>query len=228
MKRTPDTIRTALDTTLSGVTCDDALYSRIICAAQGETPSVKRRLTLSTAVVLLLILLAGSAAIAAAYRGVSYFLFEHYGEESTLDSDYLFSVTQKSHSNPLVTASVTDAYWDGVTLSFVCRVAPITAGQVIRPDYDYPTQPHYLPIEAADLQLNYDVSLQKITITDDESDEIIRPTHLSINWFCEEDGTLSVFYSIPYFFGMCNPEEKKLTSKVANVTIRKRNSGGLP
>jgi len=197
MKRTPDTIRTALDTTLSGVTCDDALYSRIICAAQGETPSVKRRLTLSTAVVLLLILLAGSAAIAAAYRGVSYFLFEHYGEESTLDSDYLFSVTQKSHSNPLVTASVTDAYWDGVTLSFVCRVAPITAGQVIRPDYDYPTQPHYLPIEAADLQLNYDVSLQKITITDDESDEIIRPTHLSINWFCEEDGTLSVFYSIP-------------------------------
>lgn len=197
MKRTPDTIRTALDTTLSGVSCDAALYGRVIRAAQGEAPSIKRKLTLSTAVVLLLILLAGSAAIAAACRGVSYFLVEHYDEENTLDSNYLFSVTQESHSNPLVTASVTDAYWDGVKLSVACLVAPVNAGQIIRSDCDEPTHHHYLPTEAADLQLNFSGTSDTVTITDTETGEIIQLMRLGSNCFCEEDGTLSVFYSIP-------------------------------
>lgn len=196
MTRRHEDIRSALDTTLSGISRDPFLASRIVSIAKGETPPVKRKLTLSVVVVLLLVLIAGSAAIAAAYRGVSYFMVERYNSTGKLDNDYLLSDLKQSHSNPLVTATVTDAYWDGVQLSVAYRVSPVVYGQVIRNDCDIPAHDHYLPVEAADIQL-CSFELDTIAITDEESGEIIRPNRCSSNWFCEEDGSMSVFHSFP-------------------------------
>ena len=198
MTRTPETIPAALDTALSGVSRDPALYAKVISASEGETSPVKRRLTMSMAFVLILALITGSVAIAAAYRGVSYFLFEMYGDPVTLDETYLISGMVQSHSNPLVNVSVTDAYWDGLDLSIVYHVSPVDPGHSIRVDYDYPNPEFYRPIESSDIQLNM-IDLSRIAITDRETGEITRPHHCSFDWAYEADGSLSVFTSFTLY-----------------------------
>ena len=194
MTRTTETIRPALDAALSGVSRDPALYADVISAAKGEAAPVKRKLTLSMAFVLILLLLISSAAIAVAYRGVSYFMFEMYGDPVALDEDYLISGMEQSHSNPLVNVSVTDAYWDGVDLSIAYHVSPVDPNHSIRVDCDSPAHDHYRPIESADIQLD-SVDLLRIAITDHETGAITRPHHCGSNWVYEADDSLSVFNS---------------------------------
>jgi len=194
MTRKCDDIRKALDSTLSGVSRDPALFNRIVNLSKGEAPPVKRKLTLSMAFVLVLALITSTVAIAAAYRGVSYFLFEMYGDPDALDEDYLISGMEQSHSDPLVNVFVTDAYWDGVDLSIAYHVAPVDPGHSIRVDYDYPGYDGYRPVESSDIQLQQ-IDLSRITITDHETGEITRPHRCSFDWAYEADGSLSVFTS---------------------------------
>ena len=57
MTRKPEDIRTAIDTTLSGASHDPTLFNRVVNASKGDTPPVKKKLTLSMALVLVLMLL---------------------------------------------------------------------------------------------------------------------------------------------------------------------------
>lgn len=196
MTRKPEDVRTALDAALSGVSHDPVLYNRIINLSKGETPPVKRKLTLSMAVVLILALITGSVAIAVVYRGVSYFLVERYNSSERLDNDYLLSGIQQEHSNPVAHVEIVDAYWDGVDLSVAYRISPVDPEHVIRIECNYPFHDHYRPVEEATLLLHRtDVSRIKITVN--ENDQPEQRHHIAYDWIYEEDGSLIVFNSFP-------------------------------
>ena len=196
MNRKPQDICKALDTALSGVSRDPALYNRIINLSKGEEPTVKRRLTLSMAIVLILALITGSAAIAAVYRGVSYFLVERWNEPEKLNKDYLLSALSQEHSNPVVHAAIVDAYWDGVDLSVAFHVSPVDPSHTIRIECNYPAHDHYLPVEDADLLL-HPTDVSRIEITINENDKPERRHHCAYDWIYEEDGSPTVINSFP-------------------------------
>ena len=196
MTRKREDVRLALDTTLSGVSRDPTLFNRIVNASKGDAPPVKRKLTLSMAFVLVLALITGSVAIAAAYRGVSYFLTEKTCSPISIDHDYLISGLSQSHTSAHINVTVTDAYWDGVDLSFACHVSPVDPDQLIRIDDYWPEHEHYRPIEDADILLHYP-DLRNMMITDDESGVITRPHHYASNWVYEDDDSLTLFISFP-------------------------------
>lgn len=205
MTRTPETIPAALDTALSGVSRDPALYAKVISAAKEDTPPVKRRLTMSMAFVLILILLAGSAAIAAAYRGVRYFLVERMQSSITLNEEYLLSNVSHTHSDPYISISVVDAYWDGVDLSIACHISPVDSAHAIRIDCSYPEHEHYRLMEDADILLDYGIGqANPITITDNASGASTRAYRCSSNWIYEEDESLTLLLSLP-LNSMTNP-----------------------
>ena len=62
MTRTHQDIRNAIDTTLSGASHDPTLFNRVVNASKGDSPPVKRKLTLSMALVLVLALAAAAVA----------------------------------------------------------------------------------------------------------------------------------------------------------------------
>ncbi len=196
MTRKREDISAALDTALSGVYRDPTLFNRIVNQSKGDAPPVKRKLTVSMAFVLILALITCTVAIAAVYRGVSYFMFEMYGEQAALDEDYLISGMEQSHSNPLVSISVVDAYWDGVQLSIAFQVSSSVPGQIIRVDSDCPEHDHYRPVEEADI-LMHSPDPRYVMITNDENGEITRPHQCGGNWIYEDDDSLTFFLSLP-------------------------------
>lgn len=192
MNRTPNDIRTALDTTLSGASHDPTLYNRVVNASKGESPPVKRKLTLSMALVLILALMTGSVAVAATYRGVSWFLTEQTCEPQTLDPDYLMNTLQQNNTSQRLNAAVVDAYWDGKTLSVAYRITAIDPAQSIAMPCDTPTHEHYLPTADADIMLSMPEFIN-ITI----GDKITRPLGGSTSWVHEEDSAITIMYSFP-------------------------------
>lgn len=117
MNRTSQDVRTALDTVLSGASHDPTLFNRVVNASKGDVPQVKRKLTASMAFILILVLMSGTVALAAAYRGVTWFLTDRQLEPQEINADLLMpDLTQESTSEWL-DAHVQDAYWDGTTLS---------------------------------------------------------------------------------------------------------------
>ena len=123
MTRKPEDIRTAIDTTLSGASHDPTLYNRVVNASKGDPPTVKRKLTLSMALVLILVLMTGTVAVAATYKGVSWF-FDTFKSEETIDPAYLMDSLEQHHDSELLNIRVVDAYWNGVELSMVFNFAP--------------------------------------------------------------------------------------------------------
>lgn len=136
MNRTPQDVRTALDTVLSGASHDPALFNRVVNASKGDAPKVKRKLTVSMAFVLILVLMSGTVALAAAYRGVSWFLTERPAQPITIDPDQIMTnLTQESNSEWL-DAQVQDAYWDGTMLSVSIRLTTKDAAYPFALEYD--------------------------------------------------------------------------------------------
>lgn len=187
MKRTPEDIRHAMDTVLSGASHDPTLYHRVVNASKGDIPPVKKKLTLSMALVLILVLTTSTIALAAAYRGVQYFLTERTCEPQALDPDYLMSSLQQSSTSKRLNAAVVDAYWDGSTLSIVYRITAANPSHTVILPCDTPTHEHYRPNAEADVLLSMPDFIN-ITV----GNEIIRPFGSSADWLYEEDGTLTI------------------------------------
>lgn len=124
MNRTPENIRTALDTVLSGASHDPTLFNRVVNASKGDTPPVKKKLTLSMAIVMILVLLTGTVAVAATYRGVSWFLTERTTQPIEINPDLLMSNLTQGCTSQWLDATVQDAYWDGTELSVSIYVTP--------------------------------------------------------------------------------------------------------
>lgn len=187
MTRKPEDIRKALDTVLSGASHDPTLFNRVVNASKGDSPPMKRKLTLSLAFVLILSLLTGTVAMAAAYHGVSWF-FERY-EEETINPAYLMDSLEQHHDSRLLNIRVVDAYWNGAQLSMAINFAPADPSLTFSA-YHYCndlTGPHECPNETFDLLLRDDGYINITTGT-----KITRPYGCSYNTYYEEDGTISM------------------------------------
>lgn len=137
MKRTTDEIRNAIDTTLSGASHDPTLFSSVVNASKGDSPPMKRKLTLSMAFVLVLALLTGSAAMAAAYYGVTWFLTDRYPYPvATVDADRVMTDITQTSTSEWLDVAVQDAYWDGYTLSLTIRATAKDAATPFAMLYD--------------------------------------------------------------------------------------------
>lgn len=123
MTRKPEDIRQALDTTLSGASHDPTLYNHVVNASKGDSPPMKRKLTLSMALVMILVLMTSTVAVAATYKGVSWF-FDTFEHEETIDPAYLMDSLEQHHDSKLLNIRVVDAYWNGAELSMVFNFAP--------------------------------------------------------------------------------------------------------
>ena len=192
MTRTPDDIRSAIDTTLSGASHDPTLFNRVVNASKGDIPPVKKKLTLSLALVLILVLLTCTVALAAAYRGVSWFLTEQTCEPQTLDPDYLMNTLQQNNTSQRLNARVVDAYWDGKALSVAYRIRPANPDQIIALPCDTPTHEHYRSTADADIVLAMPEFIN-ITI----GNKITRPLGGSTSWVYKEDGAITIMHSFP-------------------------------
>lgn len=122
MTRHPDDIRSAIDTTLSGASHDPTLFNRVVNASKGDAPPVKKKLTLSMAVALMLALLTGTAFAAAAYHGVTWFLTERTLQPIEINPDLLSNDLHPQTTSEWLDISAQDAYWDGHTLSISLRI----------------------------------------------------------------------------------------------------------
>lgn len=190
MTRTPDDIRRAIDTTLSGASHDPTLYHRVVNASKGDSPPVKRKLTLSMALVLILILMTATAALAATYHGVSYFLTEQTCKPAALDPKLLMDTLSQNHTSKRLNATVEDAYWDGNTLSIAFHVTASDPSMIVVIPCDTENHEHYRPVDDADILLKMPEFIN-ITV----GNEILRPLGSSVNWLYEEDGTLTIMHS---------------------------------
>lgn len=190
MNRTPDEIRMAIDTVLSGASHDPTLFSRVVNASKGDIPPVKKKLTLSMVIVLVLMLLAGTAVAATAFRGVSWFMTEQVCEPQTLNPDYLMNTLQQNSTSQRLNAQVVDAYWDGKTLSVAYRITSADPTQIVALPCDTPSHEHYRSTSDADILLAMPEFIN-ITI----GNKITRPLGGSTSWVYEEDGAITIMYS---------------------------------
>lgn len=124
MKRTPDDIRSAIDTTLSGASHDPTLFNRVVNASKGDTPPVKKKLTLSMALVLVLMLLTGTAIATTVVHGVTYFLTDRTTLPIEINPALLMTNLTQENTSQWLDATVQDAYWDGTEVSLTIRVTP--------------------------------------------------------------------------------------------------------
>lgn len=194
MKHSPDDIKTAIDTTLSGASHDPTLYNYVVNASKGDTPTVKRKLTFSLALVLILVLMTGTVAVAATYRGVTWFLTER--ENKTVDPDYLMDILEQTHNSELLNIRVVDAYWDGAKLSMAINFAPKEAGLsfALYCQHYEDQADHVCRNENNDLLLNlFADDLPSVTIGMEEA----KPHHCSYDYYFEEDGSITVMYGLP-------------------------------
>ncbi len=192
MTRTPDDIRNAIDTTLSGASHDPMLFHRVLNASKGDAPPVKTKLTFSMALVLALVLLTGAVALAAACRGVSWFLTEQTCDPIAIDPAYLMNALTQQETSQRLDATVHDAYWDGRTLSIAFHVTASAPDETVLLRCETPSHAHYRPADEADLLLQMPDFIN-ITI----GGEVSRPLGSTSDWVYEADGTLTVLLSFP-------------------------------
>ncbi len=190
MTRKPEDIRNALDTVLSGASHDPTLFNRVVNASKGDLPPMKRKLTLSLALILILSLLTGTVAMAAAYHGVSWFLTEQTCEPTQLNPAYLMNTLHQNHTSERLIASVQDAYWDGKTIFIAYHIAASDPSLNVQMLCNTKSHAHYRPTKDADILLT-PPDFINITI----GNTILRPNGSSLNWLYEEDGTLTVMLS---------------------------------
>ena len=182
MTRTPDDIRKAIDTTLSGASHDPTLYTRVVNASKGVSPPVKRKLTLSIALVLILALLTGTVAVAATYRGVTHLL-----TDNAYDPHYVMKPLRRYHTSHRLIISVVDAYWDGARLSVAYNIQSLDPNEIVAMRCRYPDHAHYAV--QADAGIIVEAPPYIIVTEGENVDHVLG---YSSDWVCEEDGSLTV------------------------------------
>lgn len=195
MTRKRDDIPKALDTTLSGIVRDPALFDRVVKAAGNGVTPVKHKMTLSMAFVLVLVLLTSTVAVALTFRGVSYFLTEKAEDPMKLDPDYLFSELDYHHNSKFLNIAVVDAYWDGLELFVAYRIAPVNPESVLRMECTHEEHEHDLPAGDADILIQ---EPDFVTLTD-ENGKLTEPSTYSIDWVYEEDGAITIMVRFPRY-----------------------------
>lgn len=142
------------------------------------------------ALVLILVLLTGTVAVAATYRGVNWFLTEKTCEPTAIDPALLMNALHQNQTSQRLNATVQDAYWDGSTLSIVYHITASDPSVVVLMPCSTQTHDHYRPLEEADILLKMP-DFVNITV----GQEILRPLGGTFNWVYEEDGTLTIMHS---------------------------------
>ena len=140
MNRQPADIRTAIDTTLSGASHDPTLYHRVVNASKGDDPPMKRKLTVSLALMLILTLLTGTAALATEMNIFSlqdFFdqlfsdgVFDGY-PAPTIDQSAVVTPVSQRHTSALVDVQVEQLYLSGEALYFTIRYTPKDANTLL-------------------------------------------------------------------------------------------------
>jgi len=209
VNRTPDDIRTSIDTVLSGASHDPTLYNRVMNASKGDTPPVKRKFTLSMALVLILILLTCTAAVAATYRGVTHFL-----TDSSYDPHYVMKPLRRYHTSHRLIVNVVDAYWDGAALSVAYRIQSLDPAEIVAMHCYSPSHNHYAAQKYADIIVE-----QPPYVIITEGENVSHTKSYMINWVCEEDGSLTVMLTFQE-----NAVSDQLTFTVPIINIRDNKS----
>ena len=200
MTQMKNDIQTAVDTALSGVSRDPMLYRSILDASKGDVPPVKKKLTLSLALVLVLALVAASAAVAGAYHGISYFLTEKSALPVAINEDYLMSNFNQHHNSKHLNASVTDAYWDGVSFFIAYRITPDDLTQTLGIQCLNLYHSHDAVTTSADILVQ---EPEFIMITDvngavRHAAQYTGQT-LSYDWVQEADGSITIMVRFPLY-----------------------------
>lgn len=204
MTRKPEDIRTAIDATLSGASHDPTLFTSVVNASKGDTPTVKRKLTFSMALVLALILLTGTVAVAATYRGVTHFL-----SDSSYDPHYVMKPLRRYHTSHRLIVKVVDAYWDGARLSVAYSIQSLDPDELVAMRCRYPDHAHY----AAQADAGIIVEAPPYIIVT-EGENVSHVSGYSSDWFCEEDGSLTVMLT---FQENAVSDQLKFTIPIINV-----------
>lgn len=109
-ERRPEDIRRAIDGELSGVGRDPFLYQRILTTAQREPRRRPRRLTVAL-VVLAVLLLLSTAAVAGNWLGVRYFLTSRLALPVPVEDAYVVHPASQSFESERINLHAMDAYW---------------------------------------------------------------------------------------------------------------------
>ncbi len=125
MTRKPEDIRTALDATLSGASHDPTLYNRVVNATKGDSPPMKRKLTLSMAFVLILVLMTGTVAVAAGLNitTIQDFLSQ-LSQPIPVDEAFIESPLRQRHTSELMDITVEQLYLTDEQLYFTLHFTP--------------------------------------------------------------------------------------------------------
>ena len=207
MTRKPEDIRTAIDTTLSGASRDPALFGSVVNASKGDSPPVKRKMTLTMA--LILILLTGTAAVAATYRGVTNFL-----SDNAINPHYVMKPLRSYHTSHRLIVKVTDAYWDGAQLYVAYNIQSLDKDERIAMHCFSPHHAHY------DYQAYADIMVESppyIIVT--EGENISHTSSYTIDWVCESDGSLTVMVAFQE-----NAVSDQLDFTIPIINVRKNRS----
>lgn len=129
-KHPENDIRAALDAQLSGVRSTPGLYDRVLRASK-EEPYMKKKLSVSLALVLTLCLLAGIA-LAMNWQGVRYFLTQRMSVPENVSEEHLVQPELTACDSQWMTVTPVDASWvespperGGDSLYLTLHVAPV-------------------------------------------------------------------------------------------------------
>ncbi len=145
MTRTPDDIRKAIDTTLSGASHDPTLFGRVVNASKGDLPPVKRKMHVVLVVSIILLLLSGTALAAGLnIAGIQdFFNLRHELSLKGMASGFeeSFEINQKGvvrpskqrHTSEIVDFSVKEVYRTNKAVYVFAIMTPLADNTVIIP-----------------------------------------------------------------------------------------------
>lgn len=129
-KHPENDIRAALDAQLSGLRSTPGLYDRVLRASK-EEPYMKKKLSVSLALVLTLCLLAGIA-LAMNWQGVRYFLTQRLSVPENVSEEHLVQPELTACDSQWMTVTPVDASWvespperGGDSLYLTLHVSPV-------------------------------------------------------------------------------------------------------
>ncbi|MBQ4581433.1 MAG: hypothetical protein IJA83_12315 [Clostridia bacterium] len=152
MNRQPADIRTAIDTTLSGASHDPTLFHRVVNASKGDDPPMKRKLTVSLALMLILTLLTGTALAAGLnIAGVQdFFNLRHeltlkgmasgFEEAFQINQQAVVRPSKQRHTSEIVDVNVKEVYCTNKAVYVFAIFTPKDESVIIIPTTSDPEQ----------------------------------------------------------------------------------------
>lgn len=151
MNRTPDDIRIAIDTTLSGASHDPTLFGSVVNASKGDLPPVKRKM--HVALIMSLILLIAGSALAASFHIAGIQDFFKLRNELSLqglasENEETFLINQRAvvrpsrqrHTSEIVDFTVKEVYRTNKAIYVFAILTPKAENTVIIPITSDPAQ----------------------------------------------------------------------------------------